>query len=470
MVKDIKAIVLAAGKGTRMKSSVPKVLHKIFDKALLERVIDTVLNIAKLDEIFVVVGHQSEKVTEFINNTYTDKLVSTLLQQPQLGTGDAVFKAYDKLADFKGTVLVLCGDTPLLTNETLQNLVQFHQNSHSDLTILSANFENPSNYGRIVRDEKQNVKKIVEEKDATIEEQAIKEINAGVYCLEWEKIAPAFLNLKTNNAQGEYYLTDIVDWSVNMGLNTNAFVLEDNREIFGINSRSHLAEAIKILNERTLEKLMVDGVTIIDPSSTWISPETSIGQDSIVYPNCYLDGKNKIGENCILGPDLFVGGNIYVANNVKIFQSRISNASVMENSTIGPFTHIRDNAKISSNVRIGNFVEIKKSEIDQNTNVSHLSYVGDSSLGKDVNIGAGTITANYNPLTKQKSHTKIEDGVKIGSNSVLVAPVKISKNANVAAGSVITKDVPENSLAIAREKQKVIENWVNKKIEDKNKE
>jgi bifunctional UDP-N-acetylglucosamine pyrophosphorylase/glucosamine-1-phosphate N-acetyltransferase len=465
---SVKAIILAAGKGTRMKSSTPKVLHGILGKTLLERAVDTVLNISNIAEVFVVVGHQSDKVSEFLNKIYIDKScpVKSVLQEPQLGTGDAVFKVYEELKHFKGTVLILCGDTPLLTPETLSGFIDFHKKSDSALTVMSAMVENPQNYGRIVKDVKGNLKRIVEEKDATQEEKQINEINAGVYCIEWESISPAFFDLTANNKQGEYYLTDIVEWSCQKGLKVEAYTIENDMEILGVNSKSDLALAGYLLNMKTVSKLMENGVTVIDPENTWISPETSIGQDTVIYPGCYIEGKNIIGNNCVLGPSLFIGGGVAAGNNVKIFQSRVSNAVISENSSIGPFAHIRDNVEIKSNVRVGNFVEIKNSVIDESTNVAHLSYVGDSTLGKNVNIGAGTITANYNPLTKEKNRTFIEDGAKIGSNSVLVAPVTIAKDANVAAGSVITKDVPQCSLAITRTPQRIIEGWVEKKLKE----
>ncbi|OGI21128.1 MAG: UDP-N-acetylglucosamine diphosphorylase/glucosamine-1-phosphate N-acetyltransferase [Candidatus Melainabacteria bacterium RIFOXYA12_FULL_32_12] len=463
---SIKAIVLAAGKGTRMKSSVPKVLHDMLGKTLVERVINQVLNISNISEIFVVVGHQADRVSDFIDKVYAVNAcpVRSVLQQPQLGTGDAVFKVYDNLKSFNGTVLVLCGDTPLLTSETLNNFIDFHRESKAALTVLSAILDQPKNYGRIVRDSSRNVKRITEEKDANQEEKLIKEINAGVYCLEWEKVSPAFFDLTTNNEQGEYYLTDIIDWSCKKGLKVEAYTVSDNTEILGINSKSDLAFAGRLLNKRVLNNLMENGVTIVDTESTWISPETDICQDTVIFPGCYIEGQNSIGSNCVLGPNLFIGGNVTAKDNVKIFQSRVSNAVISENSSVGPFAHIRDSVEISNNVRVGNFVEIKNSVIDESSNVAHLSYIGDSTLGKNVNIGAGTITANYDPLTRKKSKTCIEDGAKIGSNSVLVAPIKIGRGANVAAGSVITKDVPSLSLAIARGQQKVIEGWVDKKL------
>ncbi|MFH0701976.1 MAG: bifunctional UDP-N-acetylglucosamine diphosphorylase/glucosamine-1-phosphate N-acetyltransferase GlmU [bacterium] len=461
---NFKVIVLAAGKGTRMKSCIPKVLHKILGKTIIERVLKQVLDTGSITEIFVVVGHQADEVENFINKFYSESIcpVIPILQEPQLGTGDAVFRVYDKLKLFKGTVLILCGDTPLLTSEMLAEFLDFHKKSQADLTVLSAFMESSKNYGRIIRNLSGNIEKIVEEKDATPEEKQITEVNAGVYCLEWEKIAPAFFDLDKNNEQGEYYLTDIVQWTFEKGLKVQVYAAKNNDEIFGINSRSDLAYATYLLNSRTIKNLMENGVTVIAPENTWISPETKIGQDTIIYPGCVIEGENIIGDNCILGPHVFIEGTVKTGNNVKMFQSKISNAKISENCSVGPFANIRDNVEISNNVRIGNFVEIKNSVINESTNIAHLSYIGDAELGKDVNIGAGTITANYNALTRQKNRTIIEDNVKIGSNCVLVAPVKISESANVAAGSVITKDVPKNSLAIARQHQKIIEEWVNK--------
>ena len=427
--KKIKSIVLAAGKGTRMKSELPKVLHSIFNKPLLSYVLDAVNATGFINESFVIVGHEAEKVESFVNKNY--ETAKCILQAPQLGTGDAVNKATPFLKDFDGYVIVLCGDTPLITSETLKDFIEFHDNNNADLTVMSAIFENPKGFGRIVRDKNKKFIAIVEEKDATPEQKAVKEINAGIYCINWKKISSAFNNLQNNNAQGEYYLTDIVKWAVSKNLNVQSYILNNNEEIFGINSKVQLAEANKILNKRTVTKLMEEGVQIIDPDTTYISPETTIGADTIILPNVYITGKNTIGKNC----------------------------------KIGPFAHIRDGATIGDNVRIGNFVEVKKSIIKDNTNVSHLSYIGDAELGSKVNIGAGTITANYNPITKVKSKTIIKDGANTGSNSVLVAPVTINEMASVAAGSIITKDIEAYSLAVTRAPLKTISNWVKRKIE-----
>lgn len=426
--KNVKSIILAAGKGTRMKSELPKVLHTIFNKPLLGYVLDAVNNTGFIDESYVIVGHEAELVEKYVNTNYAN--AKCVLQSPQLGTGDAVNKATPYLEGFDGYVIVVCGDTPLIASETLQNFIEFHDNNSSDLTVMSAIFANPKNYGRIIRDKNKKFVAIVEEKDATPEQKAVKEINAGIYCITWNKISKAFQNLKNNNAQGEYYLTDIVKWAVEQNLNVNSYILENNEEIFGINSKLHLAEATKILNRKSVTRLMENGVQITDIDSTFISPETEIGADTLILPNVYITGKNKIGSKC----------------------------------KIGPFAHIRDGAVIGNNVRIGNFVEIKKSVIKDNTNVSHLSYIGDSELGSKVNIGAGTITANYNPISKVKSKTIIKDGANTGSNSVLVAPVTINEMATVGAGSVITKDVEAYSLAVTRAPLKQITNWVKNKI------
>ncbi len=468
MKSSVKAIILAAGRGTRMKSSLPKVLHEILGKTLIERVINSVLKVDYVAESIVITGHQAQKVDSRLKKIYSDKPVTTILQEPQLGTGDAVFKAYERLKDFKGTVLVLCGDTPLLSEKTLSEFVKTHQESGSCLTAMSSVLENPGNYGRIVRGPDGGVRKIVEAKDANTEEKLIKEINAGVYCLQWNEISPAFFEITADNAQKEYYLTDIIDWSVKKGFKTSIFTIENSYEIFGINSRKHLAEATKILSNITIENLMDQGVSFVSPQNTLISPETEIERDSVVYPGCVFEGMNHFGKNCVLGPGNFIEGNVKAGDNVKIVQSKVSDSSIGSNSTVGPFARLRNHADIAENVRIGNFVEVKNSRVNSSTNLSHLSYIGDAYLGADVNIGAGTITANYDPLTKTKSKTRIENGVKIGSNCVLIAPVTVEENASVGAGSVITRNVPPLALALAREKQRIIEKWVEKKLNKTN--
>ncbi|MDD3238444.1 MAG: sugar phosphate nucleotidyltransferase [Candidatus Gastranaerophilales bacterium] len=425
---NTRAIILAAGKGTRMKSDLPKVLHPIFDKPLLGYVLDAVNNTKIVDENYVIVGHKAELVEKYVNDNYTN--AKCILQMPQLGTGDAVHKAYNDLKDFSGEVIILCGDAPLITPETITDFIETHRKKHASLTVMSALFDNPTNYGRIVRNQSGGLQAIVEEKDATPEQKNIKEINAGIYCLDWKTISAAFQTLQCNNAQGEYYLTDIVQWAVTHGLKSQSYVLKNNEEIFGINSKTHLAEATKILNKRIINKHLENGVTIVDPDSTFISPDTTIGADTTILPNVYISGTNTIGSNC----------------------------------KIGPFSHLRGGAVIGDFVKIGNFVEIKKSTIKDHTNVCHLSYVGDSEIGSGVNIGAGTITANYNPINKIKSKTIIKDGANTGSNTVVVAPVTIHENASIGAGSIITKDIEAGALAITRAPLRVIQNWVKSKL------
>ena len=422
---EIKSIILAAGKGTRMKSEKSKVLHEILGKPLLGYVLDNVKEITS--ENIVIVGHKSEQVSDYVKKNYSSS--KTVLQSPQLGTGHAVSMACKDLESFSGCVIVLCGDTPLIRKDTLLKFINFHNNSNSDITVMSAIFDEPGSYGRIVRENDNTLKAIVEQKDATDEQRKIKEVNAGIYCLNWQKVKDAFSQLSSNNAQNEYYLTDIIAWGKVGGLNVNAYILEDNTEIYGINSRENLAEASMMMNQRKLKSLMENGVTIVDPASTWISEDTQIGEDTTILPFTYIEGVNLIGKNC----------------------------------NIGPCAHLRGDVVVENNVKVGNFVEVKKSHIKSDTNVGHLAYIGDSELGERVNIGAGTITANYEPISKVKSKTILENDVKIGSNTVLVAPVKVENGANIGAGSVITKDVKSWALALTRAPLRVIENWVNSK-------
>ena len=424
---DIKAVILAAGKGTRMKSeTTPKVLHQIMGKTLLGYVLDNVKNF--VSEEYVIVGHHAQEVENFVKSNYEN--AKTVLQSPQLGTGHAVSMVCPDLQNYDGLVLILCGDTPLVQEETLKKFVEYHKSQNSDITVMSTLFDNPTGYGSIIREQDNSLQCIVEEKDANPEQKAVKEVNAGIYCLNWGKIKDAFGQLKSNNAQGEYYLTDIISWGKTKALKVNAYILENSDEIYGINSRLNLAQAAKMMNHRNLERYMINGVTIVDPDSTWISEDTEIGQDTIIYPFTYIEGKNTIGKSC----------------------------------KIGPCAHFRGNVEVCDNVKVGNFVEVKKAKISSNTNVGHLSYIGDSELGEYVNIGAGTITANYNPLTKEKTKTILKDNVKIGSNTVLVAPITVEEGANIGAGTVVTKDIPAWALGITRSPLKILENWVKKKL------
>ena len=432
MDKEVKAIILGAGKGTRMKSSKPKVLHEIFGKTLLGWVIDAVSNLPYDTECITVIGHKAEVVEQYLNDNY--KYVNTTVQKEQLGTGHAVAQTLPLLNDYRGIVIILCGDTPLITTKTLKNLINFHEDNNCDLTVMTAEFDNPAGYGRIIRNAAGEVIKIVEEKDAPQSIKEIKEINTGIYCLNWAKMRKSFNELKNNNAQGEYYLTDIIKWARDNSYKTQGYKISDNKEIYGINSRLQLANAGKMMNERYINELMEQGVTVVDPDNTYISPDTKIGIDTIIYPNTYIEGKNIIGSRC----------------------------------KIGPMAHFRGNCEVGDESKIGNFVEIKNAKIAKNSNVCHLTYIGDAKIGSHVNVGAGTIFANYNSITKEKKMSTVEDGASIGSNSVLVAPVNIGKDAFVAGLSCITKDVESSALAMTRTTQKEIKNWVTHKKGENN--
>lgn len=459
-INNLRAVILAAGKGTRMKSSTPKVLHKIFGLTLIERVINQVLRVEGIDKIFVVIGHGADMVQECLDKSYDKEKIKTVLQTEQKGTADAVFRAYNDLENFDGNVLILCGDTPLLDEKTLSDFLEYHNSKQADLTVMSALLDNPAGYGRIIRKQDKSLEKIVEQKDASDEQKTVNEVNAGVYCFRWKKIKQAFFEISTNNSQGEYYLTDVIEWAVKQGLNTQAYILENSQKMLGINSKEQLSEAFKILNEEKLNELHEKGITIYDDKSTFISPETEIEEDTIIYPNVYIEGTNHFGKYNIIGPNTTIYGNVTTDDNVKITQSQVSDLHAGKNTTIGPFSHIRDGVKLAEKVRVGNFVEVKKSTIESHTNCAHLSYIGDAAIGSDVNIGAGTITANYNAITKEKSKTILKNGVKVGSNSVLVAPVTVEENANIAAGTIVTENIPSEALAITRSHLRIIADWV----------
>ncbi|MBQ3101417.1 bifunctional N-acetylglucosamine-1-phosphate uridyltransferase/glucosamine-1-phosphate acetyltransferase [bacterium] len=416
------AVVLAAGKGTRMKSSTPKVLHEIFNIPLLGWVLRSLGDI----ESVVVTGSGREQVEAYL----ADKNVKTAYQAEQLGTGHALSCALSQIPeDFGGNILVLCGDTPLITNETLISFIKYHNREESPLSVMTSILDNPQGYGRIVRDSFGCIKKIVEQKDCTTDEAEINEINTGVYLLNYRLIAPLLSKIKNNNNQGEYYLTDIISLAVEHKLKPCAYCIKNFEEVFGVNSKQDLAAAFKIMNSRHIEYLMTKGVTVVDPNNTYISPETDIEADTVILPSCYIENKNYIASGC----------------------------------KIGPMAHLRGNCKIGEGCKIGNFVELKNATVEAHTNIAHLTYVGDAEIGSNVNIGAGTIFANYNSVTKEKKKSTLANGVSIGSNSVLVAPVELGENAFVAAGTVVTKNAEKNSLVITRAPQKEIKDWIRSK-------
>lgn len=459
----VRAVVLAAGQGKRMKSSRAKVLHDVLGKPIISRIIDALDKVA-VEKIHVVVGHAAEQVVSFLQENPGKVEVSTHLQSPQLGTGHALQQVVPDLGSFKGTLLVTVGDTPLLSSETLRELIAAHQRDRAVVSLLTALVDDPKKYGRIIRDRDGHVAKIVEDKDATEAERHIKEVNPAIYCFEWPAVAAGLDSLRNDNVQKEYYLTDLIAWANSQKLPVSSSVVKDWRDVIGINTRVELAEAIRLMRDRVVSNLALEsGVTIVDPQSTWISPDVEIGEDTVVLPGCHLTGNISIGRDSVIGPQTVMRGNVRIGDRTTVMQSLVVNSEIGNDCKIGPFAHLRDLATVADKCRIGNYVEIKKSNIASNTNVSHLSYVGDADLGSRVNIGAGTITANYDHLTKNKSRTVIADGASTGSNSVLVAPIKLGVEAVVAAGTVATKDVPDGALAVGRGRQENKEGWVKRK-------
>lgn len=445
----LKTLILAAGKGTRMKSELPKVIHKVNGIPMISKIIK-VLEILKPEENILILGHKKEEVLKVVGEN-----ADYVVQTEQLGTGHAVLQAKDKLKDYDGDVMILCGDTPLLREETLKELYKFHKDTDSVTTILTSIYDNPFGYGRIVK-ENGLVKAIVEEKEADAEIKKIKEVNAGVYCFKGRELFEALSKITNNNEKGEYYLTDVIGIQVGEGKQVQSYVLSDNIEILGVNSKVELAQASKVLRDRKNIELMEKGAILIDPATVYIEEGVEIGRDTIIYPGAVLQGKTVIGENCqILGASRIVDS--ILRNNIKV-ESSVIEDSILENGvTIGPFAHLRPKSHLKEKVHIGNFVEVKKSVLEKGVKAGHLTYLGDAQIGEDTNIGAGTITCNYDG--KNKFKTIVGKNSFIGSDSMLVAPVIIGENALVGAGSVITKDVPDNSLAVSRSKQIIKNDW-----------
>lgn len=452
------AVILAAGAGTRMKSKIPKVLHQVCGKSMLEHVISEVRT-AGVQDIVAVVGHGSEKVmkeTESLNIKYA-------IQREQLGTGHAVMQAENSIPD-QGSIIVLCGDTPLISAESISNFIDYHVKNDFDISVLTANFENPFGYGRIIKKKNGEINKIVEQKDASDEEKLIKEINSGIYCFKTEVLKKNLNKLSTGNSQNEYYLTDIIGITVNDSGRVGAYAVSSGDEILGVNSRAQLAEADKIMRSRIVENHMANGVTFINPLDVYIDADVTIGMDTIVYPGVILQGKTAIGEDCFLGHNTRIL-NSTIGTSVEIQSSTITESTVSDNTHIGPYAYLRPGSKIGCNVKIGDFVEVKNATIGNNSKASHLSYIGDAEVGDNVNIGCGVVFVNYDGVTKHKS--VVEDNSFIGSNVNLVAPVTVKKNGFVAAGTTVTQEVPEGALCVGRAKQRHIEGWVDRKNKNK---
>ncbi len=447
---DLKVVILAAGQGTRMKSDVPKVLHRVIDKTMVGYVIEASKE-AGANDICVIIGHQSAMVKNTIKDMYDN--ITFAVQKEQLGTGHAVMQAGDFINS--GSILVLCGDTPLITAETINELCNIHSGNDNSVTVVSMNAEDPTGYGRIIR-ENGKFSRIVEQKDASPEEAKVKEVNTGVYIFKADALNKAFEKLSNNNSQGEYYLTDTLEIIKNDGGKVGIMTAKDPDEFMGVNSKLQLAQAAKVMRNRINTALMLEGVTITDPDNTYIGKDVKIDRDTIIYPGCMLEGKTTIGKSCIIGPNTRISSSS-VDDCVTIQMSVLIDAKVKSFTTVGPFAYLRPNSCIGEHCRIGDFVEIKNSNIDDGTKVSHLTYVGDSDVGKCVNFGCGTVTVNYDG--KNKYRCKIGNEVFIGCNTNLVAPVEVADRAYTAAGSTITKNVPEDSLAIARSRQENKKGW-----------
>lgn len=453
-MNNIFAVILAAGQGTRMKSRLYKVLHSVCGKPMVQHVVDQISQVG-VDEIAVVVGHGAEKVKNHLGDE-----VTYVVQEEQLGTGHAVMQAESLLRGKDGVTIVLCGDTPLITKKTMEALLHYHAKQGAKATILTAVADNPAGYGRIIRDDQGVVHRIVEHKDATESERAINEINTGTYCFDNASLLAALKDVGNDNVQGEYYLPDVIEILQRDNHLIAAYQTADFAETIGVNDRIALANAETIMKKRINENHMRNGVTIMDPTNTYIETDVSVGVDTVIYPGTVLRGNTVIGNECQIGPNTEIFDSC-VGNNSVIKQSVVSSSKIGNDVHIGPFAHIRPESQISDEVKIGNFVEIKKSSFGRGSKASHLSYIGDAEIGIDVNLGCGSITVNYDG--KNKYLTKVEDGAFVGCNSNLIAPVTIGKDAYVAAGSTITNDVPDKALAIARERQTVKADYITKR-------
>lgn len=427
-----------------MKSKLYKVLHPVCGKPMVEHVVDEALKLS-LSKLVTIVGHGAEEVKKQLS----DKS-EYALQAEQLGTAHAVKQAQPFLADEKGVTIVICGDTPLLTAETMEQMLKEHTQREAKATILTAVAEDPTGYGRIIRGENGAVQKIVEHKDASKEERLVTEINTGTYCFDNEALFRAIDQVSNDNAQGEYYLPDVIEILKNEGETVAAYQTGNFQETLGVNDRVALSQAEQFMKERINKRHMQNGVTLIDPMNTYISPDAVIGSDTVIYPGTVIKGEVQIGEDTIIGPHTEIM-NSSIGSRTVIKQSVVNHSKVGNDVNIGPFAHIRPDSVIGNEVKIGNFVEIKKTQFGDRSKASHLSYVGDAEVGTDVNLGCGSITVNYDG--KNKYLTKIEDGAFIGCNSNLVAPVTVGEGAYVAAGSTVTEDVPGKALAIARARQ-----------------
>ena len=449
-------VILAAGQGTRMKSHLPKVLHAVAGRPMLEHVLDTAAAVAPAT-VTVIVGHGGDKVRQRLAGRPG---VAFAVQEPQLGTAHALQQAEPILAGKSGTVILLSGDVPLLTGRTLEKLLEAHTSATAAATVATALVERPYGYGRIVRLDGQ-IARIVEERDASPAERQIREINSGIYAFDLAPLFDALRGIASQNSQGEFYLTDLVSIYRRRKLPVETLVVDDPQEIRGINSRTELAEVGMLVRQNKNEELMAAGVTLVDPATTYIDPRAEIGSDTVIHPGVVIEGPTRIGRACEIQAhvriaDAEIGDHVNINSFCVIVESRIANGAA-----VGPFAHLRPASAVGEGAKIGNFVELKKTSLGAGSKVNHLAYLGDATVGDHVNVGAGTITCNYDG--EKKHQTIIEDGAFIGSDSQLVAPVRVGKGAYVAAGSSITQDVPDGALGIARARQNNVEGWVERK-------
>jgi bifunctional UDP-N-acetylglucosamine pyrophosphorylase/glucosamine-1-phosphate N-acetyltransferase len=456
-MRKIASIVLAAGLGKRMRSAFPKVLHLVCGRPMLFYPLETLKGI-KVEKTVVVIGHGGESVKA----AFKGSPLTFVIQEQQLGTGHAVRCAEKALRGFRGDILILSGDVPLIQPGILKELIRCHRRHHALLSLVTMSLEEPTGYGRIVRDTSGAVERVVEEKDATRDERRLREVNAGIYMVDADFLFSQLKRVKSSNAQGEYYLPDLVPLAIREGWRVVAVQQSDPREVMGVNNRVELAEANAIMRSRINRGHMMRGVTMVDPRSAYIDYGVTIGRDTTIYPNVFLEGKSSIGTGCVIEEgskivDSSLARGVTVKSNSLLEQSKVGSEAV-----IGPLAHLRPGNTIAAKAKVGNFVEIKNSNIGAGSKINHLSYMGDADIGKGVNVGAGTITCNYDGLRKYR--TIIKDGAFIGSDTQLIAPVTVGKEAYVGSGSTITKDVPPRSLALSRTEQKNIEGWVEKRV------
>lgn len=456
-MSKLACILLAGGLGTRMNSGLPKVLQTLMGKPMIRYALDSALAL-RPEKTVVVIGEQGEAIKNELKE-YGNR-ISYALQDPPLGTAHAFQTGYAPLKNFKGNILVINADSPLVTSGTLKELLREHRKNKNALSLASFRTVNPSAYGRIVRNAEGSPLRIVEQTDLSGEDLLINEVNSGIYIFE-PQAAVLSSKIKKNRKKGEFYLTDILELAVRAGLSCGVYPLADEREFAGVNTFIELEEAERVLRARMIKELMLKGVKVVEPRTLFLHHAVKIGPGSTIYPNVHLEGKTTIGRNCIVFPNSRIVDSLLQEGSVVKDSSLVENSKLERNSQVGPFAHIRPGSIIGRGAKIGNFVEVKNSVIGKGTKAQHLSYIGDSDLGRGVNIGAGTITCNYDGFAKNR--TIIEDGVFIGSDSQLIAPVRIEKGSYVGAGSTIRKDVPRESLALSRAKQEIVEGWARKR-------